>query len=322
MQNIFYKYLATIISSFLVHSLAFGQSYVYRPYKSESKISSIKFNNGESIIITKSGDYNTSLKFTKNGSLKHESPPFNRYLQDHDNGTIYITAAYPNATNPIVAVIESYCTGTACNWTDYYFAYILNGKLRLDNLSMIDDKKSYFKIDVSNKSSPKILAMNVPDGGNEFGDTLYSSKKLLSGIGFVDVKFDYKYVKLVGAHSDSLLSNEKWRGSFATKLGMERFRELRSCMSGSRSSRLVQTRYLIFDGCMSVHCGYCYGSVMLDGISGDIWAIWMFPDEKKVDAGTSASWDSLATFVFSIESEFSSDYDISANKGILAIKKK
>jgi len=215
-----------------------------------------------------------------------DTPKSEFFITNACDGIVHIRAAYPNLTNAKVAIASTNCGGTMCStYSDFYV--IFNGKYGLkiakigtnygDPRGRVTNYSFWFKGDLISKST----ITNFFDGQtNELGDLLVSTRNFTPQGAFIDSGFSKKYIELIGEHPESILSNESLRLPIVKIIKPEQFRNLRDSMSGPGYSTVANGRYIVFNGCMKHNCTFEYGSIILDGFTGELQAMQFNPAEK------------------------------------------
>ncbi len=243
-----------------------GQSYI-QPVREECEYKRLEVRNGNS------------------GSLQ--------YISGACDGIVHIRAAYPDEKNAKLAIVTTNCGGTMCStWNDHYIVFLADSGIRVTRVgtSFYGPKnkitKYGFSFDGQRLSRSSVI--NFYDGTeNDLGDLLPSTRIFVKQDGYVDVRFDKKFLRFVGEHPDTVLGDEQVRASVVQKIKPERFRAFRTAMSGPGSSHVHNGRFLVMNGCMKSNCPWEFGTVVLDGFTGALNVVRFAPDENVFDHASS-----------------------------------
>jgi len=206
---------------------------------------------------------------------------------------VYINAAYPSTENAQIAIISNACGGNICSWTPTYMVIPEQKTLKkylIGNYSIDFDAK------FGKKGLISARADNVVLGEDEFGTNIRGSIEYVTDTGFVVPEMKNYYKSLIGKYTFNYLDDKDARKSLANLLGPDKFRELRSNLSVSVPSQLINYRFLAFTGCMAHNCVNSYGAVIIDTTNDEVW--WVKVDDRKYTRGSNANIpkDKISTY--------------------------
>ncbi len=208
---------------------------------------------------------------------------------------VSVVAAHPSLEQARVAIVTTNCGGTACHaYNDYFVVYLSKGSLRVARVGtgfygprgkpMVFS--FWFQGDDLARST---LAPFYGGERNKLDDLLPSAREWVVPGEYVDTRFRKSLLPFLGEHPEALLSDTQARAPIVSRLKPEQFRALRAAMSGPGDSTLVNGRYLVMNACMKSNCPYAFGSVVVDGLTGDLQVMTFYPEEKRyVHVGTRA----------------------------------
>lgn len=269
-------------------SVSYAQEYsinVHRAFEGTAKVSSAKFVSGEQLVLSKRGTgiYGFDFKLISRGKTQA--------LVSDDIGAIL--RAIPSPDNAIVVIYANGSSGTCCaGILAITVAVAVGDKVEIVELGSISASNAAAKLDIriKDKKVERIVATHIDDGENELGDKLYSDRRFVSSVGFVDVRFRDQFLKLLGKDWVSLFfQDEELRRSLLTSIGADKFRKLRTFFGVRLLAQLKDGRYLVAKGCMSGICGVTQGSLVIDGVSGGVWAAWGDSYEREYGLGSSVA---------------------------------
>lgn len=285
------KQLLLILVAAFIATTSYGKSYILYGEKTKS-FEKITFANGDSLNFVK--DDPKSMYGSLVGKLNSGSKIAAINLTD---SIINVVAAFPDSNNSQVAVVTSNCGGTACPFNETYAIYLYKGKLRMDEIATIYNEDYRVNVETESDLLKSIAVTNVWDGDrNELGDPVMSSRTLIPGKGFVVKNFQKELIGLIGEHPETFFSDKQARARFVQEIGASNFKSLRESMAVAAPSRLVNGRYIVFDGCMAHYCDVVQSALVLDGVLGNVWALQIDSEKKEysffsTDALTRSSAD-------------------------------
>jgi hypothetical protein len=270
------KSLLLFLLAVFITTTSYGRDYVHYGEKSKS-FEQITFANGETLSYVQDNPkslYGSLLGKTRDGS---KIAAIN--LSD---SIINIVAAFPDSKNAQVAIVTSNCGGTSCPFNETYALYLHKGKLHMSEIATIYNRDYRVNVEIESESLKNIGATNIWDGSrNSLGDPLMSSRTLSLGKGFVVKDFQKDFISLIGEHPEAFFSNKQLREIFAQKIGSSNFKSLRESMVVAPSSKLIDGRYIVFDGCMAHYCDVIQSALVLDGVLGNVWALQIDKNKKQ-----------------------------------------
>ncbi len=210
------------------------------------------------------------------------------------DSNVHVVAAHPSASQARVAIVATNCGGTACHsFNDYHVLYLARGVVRATRVGA-----GFY----GPKGRPMVFAFSFQGndlarstlspfyGGerNALDDLLPSTRQWDAASGaYVDSRFRAAWRPFIGEHPETLLADERARAPIVKKVRPEQFRAFRAAMSGPGESTLLDGRYLVMNACMKSNCPYQFGSVEVDGFTGDLHVMAFNPEERRhVHVGT------------------------------------
>ena len=217
---------------------------------------------------------------------------------------VSVVAVHPSAERARVAIVTTNCGGTACHaYNDYYIVYLARGVLRVTRVgSGFYGPKGkpmvfafWFQGDDLARST---LAPFYGGERNKLDDLMPSTRQWVEPGEYVDTRFRKAFLPFLGEHPEALLADAGARAPIVNRVKPEQFRAFRAAMSGPGDSTLVNGRYLVMNACMKSNCPYQFGSVVLDGFTGDLQVMMFNPQDKRhlhvgtrrLDPATDYTW--------------------------------
>lgn len=200
---------------------------------------------------------------------------------------VSVIAAYPSVERARVAIVTTNCGGTACHaYNDYHVVYLAKGSLRVARVGtgFYGPKGKpmafsfWFEGDDLARST---LAPFYGGERNKLDDLLPSIRQWVAPGEYVDARFRKSLLPFLGEHPEALLADTQARAPIVSRVRPEQFRALRGAMSGPGDSTLINGRFLVMNACMKSNCPYAFGSVVVDGLTGDLQVMAFNPDEKR-----------------------------------------
>jgi hypothetical protein len=209
---------------------------------------------------------------------------------------VHMVAAHPSTTQARVASVATNCGGTACHgYNDYFVLYLAKGSIRVARVGTGFDGPKGKPMVASFGFQGDDLARSTLSpfyGGerNPLDDLLPATRQWDAASGeYVDTRFRAVWRPFLGEHPEAVLADAQARAPIVKKIKPEQFRQFRAAMSGPGESRLVNGRYLVMNACMKSNCPYQFGSVVVDGFTGDLHVMRFHPEDKlHVHVGTRA----------------------------------
>ena len=272
--------LILLMAASASHAQAYSVS-LQEAFTKDADIKSVKFTTGEQLLLLKQGEsiFGYSFKLTTRGK--------SRDLKSNDIGLIL--RAIPNRDNALIAVYANGSSGSCCNGLlEINVAVVSGDKVKVFSLGTIqfNNKEANLKVDLKNKAIESIVATHIDAGDNELGDQLYSDRRFVVDIGFVDTRFRQEIMALI-SNPFSILGNEVLRQPLLSNIGADNFRELRDTLGVLHENALKDGRYLAVKGCRPHFCNTAQASIVIDGVSGGAWAAWGDSYEHKYGLGGS-----------------------------------
>jgi hypothetical protein len=202
---------------------------------------------------------------------------------------VNIDAVYPDAKNAKVALVTANCSGTICNeWSAHYVIFLGQSGIRIAQIgsSFFGPKgrptQYDFAFDGQRLSRARIR--NLYDGSkNALGDLLPSTRTFGPHGEFLDARFKPDLVKFVDEHPDTVLGDPSARARLVKDMKPDRFRAFRDSMSGPGTSKARDGRFLILNACQKSNCPFVFGSVVLDGFTGNLHLMRFVADDGLFD---------------------------------------
>lgn len=206
---------------------------------------------------------------------------------------ISLRGAYPSARQARVAIVAANCGAGGCASSEVYAVlYLDQGTVRVAPVGwgVAEHRRTpttfsfWFKGD---RLSASVISHFYTGATNAWGDLEPATRFLHASGHYVDTRFRKDWLKFVGEHPEAVLGDTEVREPLTRKMKPEQFRAIRSALGGPGSSRMVNGRYLVMDGCKRSVCPLQFGSVVMDGISGDLQVMVFIPGEKRwIHVGT------------------------------------
>lgn len=279
--------LLFIVTLCAVANHSFAEQFSYKSNHKIPDIEKILFSNGDELKIEK--DKKTlmqqTIAMTKNNQTLYG-------LNHVKDGNVVIKAAYPNAKNAKVAIVEANCGGSMCATNDVYIAYLYGDKLNINFVGNAYSSDFQINMEITNSGGVKVNAINVPlYAWDKYGDMVKGIKELINGKGVISSDFKKNYLKIVNEHPEVFFSSENLREPLARKIGFDNFREIRSYMSGPSDSKIYKNgRMIILDGCMAHSCPNYKATVLVDASTDKFWVIWADIAKTTIKYGTTDKW--------------------------------
>ncbi len=208
---------------------------------------------------------------------------------------VSVVAAHPSVQEARVAIITTNCGGTACHaHNEYFVVYLAKGSLRVARVGtgFYGPKGKpmvfsfWFEGDDLARST---LAPFYGGERNKLDDLLPSTRQWVAPGEYIDARFRKSLLPFLGEHPEALLSDTQARAPLVSRVRPEQFRALRAAMSGPGDSTLVNGRFLVMNACMKSNCPYAFGTVVVDGLTGDLQVMTFHPEDKRhLHVGTRA----------------------------------
>lgn len=195
------------------------------------------------------------------------------------DGLVHINAAWPSAKNAKVAIVSANCGGTICHsYSDYFVVAIDQKSVKILPVGTSHTgpkgKPTIFSFWFQGNDITHSYIGSFYDGSiNELGDLLASSRTLLKGKGYAHSKFNTRFLEYVGSHPESFLEDEVNRKGLVASTGPNNFRAIRAALSGPGNSELLYGRFVVMEACQKSNCDAVWGAVVLDGFTGDSFAV-------------------------------------------------
>lgn len=204
------------------------------------------------------------------------------------DGFAFINAAWPSVINAKVAIVSTNCGGTICHGYNDYFVVLPAGQgVRVLQIGTghYGPKKKATTISFTfsgNELKSSVITNFYSGAENDLGDLIPSKRTFLKGKGYFQDAFKPEFIDLVGEHPERFLEDDTFRSGLVAKMGPSNFRILRSVLSGPGSSQILNGRFVIMEACQKSNCGFVWGAVVVDGLTGDATAVIMEDSSTKV----------------------------------------
>lgn len=204
------------------------------------------------------------------------------------DGFAFINAAWPSVSNAKVAIVSTNCGGTICHgYNDYYVILPAGQGVRVLQIGTghYGPKKKPTTISFTfsgNELKSSVITNFYSGAENDLGDLIPSRRTFLKGKGYFQDAFKPEFIDLVGEHPERFLEDDTLRAGLVAKMGPSNFRILRSVLSGPGSSQVLNGRFIVMEGCQKSNCGFVWGAVVVDGLTGDAAAVIMEDSSTKV----------------------------------------
>ncbi|WP_137917109.1 hypothetical protein [Hydrogenophaga sp. 2FB] len=192
---------------------------------------------------------------------------------------VHINAAWPSAKNAKVAIVSANCGGSICHtYSDYYVVLIDQKNLRISQVGTAfigpRGKPTTFGFTFQGSEIKQSVISNLYGGDvNDLGDLTATKRTYFKGKGYVHDKFNSRFLSFVGEHPESFMEDEVQRKGLVASTGPNNFRAIRAALSGPGSSGLVDGRFVLMEACQKSNCDSVWGAVVLDGFTGDAFAV-------------------------------------------------
>lgn len=270
-------FLSILALSSQVHAQSASKpQFVWKQNSAYQAIDKVRFANGEVAIVKQDprqsrGNnpdlFGNRLYVGKEGELRPQTDP---------GRLVAIEAAYPSASNAKVAIASTNCGGTMCGrYSDYFVVFIGEHGLRAAAIGTgfyaPKGKSTTYEFWFDGHRIARSVIRNFFDGSeNDLGDLVPSTRIFAHSGFFLDSRFKQLYEQFVGEHPESVLADEKARAAIVRTIDPASFRAYRSAMSGPGSSTVTNGRFVVMNACMAHFCTSEFGTVVLDGFTGDI----------------------------------------------------
>jgi len=208
---------------------------------------------------------------------------------------VSVVAAYPSTEQARVAIVTTNCGGTACHaYNDYFIVYLAKGSLRVTRVGtgFYGPQNKPMAFSFWFQGDDLVRSTLAPFYGgerNKLDDLVASTRQWVPTGEYIDTRFRKSYLPFLGQHPEAVLSDTQVRAPIVRRVKPEQFRSFRAAMSGPGESTLVNGRYLVMNACMKSNCPYAFGSVVVDGFTGDLQVMTFNPQEKQYEhVGTRA----------------------------------
>ena len=290
----------------------------------------VRFVNGDFIEVAEGKVSGQRLKENcelKRLEVKREAPRSLLFISNACDAIVHIRAAYPDAKNAKLAVVTTNCGGTICHgYSDHFIVFMGDSGINIARIgtSFIGpkNKPTKYEFGFDGQRLSNALVSNFYDGSeNELGDLIASTRVFIKQGDFVDLRFNKKFLNLVGEHPDVAMGDRDVRSLLVSTIKPERFRSFRSAMSGPGSSSVHNGRFLVMNACMKSNCPFEFGSVVIDGFTGAMHVLRFSPDENIFDQASSHSVNEKidADWLDAIDTQ--EKYQLSIKNGRIRAKK-
>lgn len=287
-------FLSILALSSQVHAQSASKpQFVWKQNSAYQALDKVRFANGEVAIVkqdlkqsrgNKPDLFGNRLYVGKEGELRPQTDP---------GRLVAIEAAYPSASNAKLAIASTNCGGTMCGrYSDYFVVFIGEHGLRAAAIGTgfyaPKGKSTTYEFWFDGNQISRSIIRNFFDGTeNELGDLVPSTRSYVKPGFYLDSRFKHQYAKFVGEHPDSVLADETARAAIVRTIDPASFRAYRSAMSGPGSSTVTNGRFVVMNACMAHFCNSEFGSVVLDGFTGDIQLLrFDLPSKSSSTAST------------------------------------
>ena len=321
------KRIISLLFALLIGCINLAHAEIYTFKENSKKIEDlelVKFSNGESIKKIKPSPNSKefwSYKigfFDSKGKVKYRSDSI-------QNDIVSIEGAYPNAKEAVVAVISAGSSGSCCPFKTYFVAYISKNQLFVNELNTSMTGELQVNVNIVKGALASIDALNVSEKlENKYGDTIKGTRNLVIEKGFIKKEFKRKFIDLVNVHPEDFFSHKLHREKLANALGFDNYKKLRTFMAVASDSALSDGQYIIFSGMLPHSGGSQSGSVVVDAINEQYWAVW-FDEESNYSAwqGATTKWSQeVANLIKSNHNYASERMQIDFKDNKFAVKKR
>lgn len=216
-----------------------------------------------------------------------------QYVSDACDGIVHIRAAYPNINNAKLAIVTTNCGGSMCSsWNDHFVVFLGESGVKVTRVGSSfygpKNKRTKYGFGFDGKQLSRSSITNFYDGTeNNLGDLVPSTRVFVNQEGYVDTRFNKKFLWLVGEHPDTAMGDEQARSVIVQKIQPERFRDFRAAMSGPGWSSVHNGRFIVMNACMKSNCHLEFGSVVIDGFTGAMHILRFSPEDNIFDQASS-----------------------------------
>ena len=254
----------------------------------------VRFENGETVIVVKDQKLpvNSNLKDSCEIQRIEIERKGRREATDMCDSLVFIRAVYPSVENAKVAIVETNCGGTMCSdFSDVYVLFQSAKGVRFARLgtsfSGPKNKPTIYDFWFNKGTIKRSVVRNFFDGHeNELGDLLISTRNYDEKGEYLDSRFNKAFKKFIGGHPQDFFGDQEARTGIVKLIKSDEFVEYRNAMSGPGWSKVSHGRFIVLNACMAHACDLIFGSVIIDGFTGDTHLI-RFDSVKKIFANVS-----------------------------------
>ncbi len=202
---------------------------------------------------------------------------------------VNIEAVYPDAKNAKVALVTANCSGTICNeWSEYYVIFLGQYGIQIAQVGIgffgPKGRPTQYDFAFDGQRLSRARIRNLYDGSkNALGDLLPSTRTFGPHREFIDIRFKPELAKFIGEHPDTVLGDAAARARLVKEIKPDRFRAFRDSMSGPGTSTVRDGRFLVLNACQKSNCPNVFGSVVLDGFTGNLHLMRFATDDGFFD---------------------------------------